>query len=197
MLGVFFLSHYFPPEVNAPANRTFAHCRSLVEMGYDVTVVTSVPDHPNGQIFPGYRNRLCQTEVRDGINVVRLITYIKPNAGFTKKIFNYLLCLFMCLLAAPFLGKTNVVLSTSRQFLNGFAGYFVSRIKRAARILEIGDLWPESLLAVSAIRNWTIIRSLQWLETFAYQRADRTVAFTNSFRSHIRREGSLKNGLTR
>lgn len=102
-MRVLFLSHYFPPEVNAPASRTFDHCREWVRAGHDVTVLTCVPNHPNGRIFAGYRNRLYQTEDRDGIRIVRLLTYATANEGTLRRTANYVLYMLMAAAAAPLL----------------------------------------------------------------------------------------------
>src|SRR6266480_1876315 len=88
-MKILFLSHYFPPEVNAPASRTYEHCKQWVKMGHDVTVVTCAPNHPRGEVYPGYRNKLFQSEERDGIKVVRLWTYVTANEGFVKRTLNY------------------------------------------------------------------------------------------------------------
>jgi glycosyltransferase involved in cell wall biosynthesis len=185
-MRILFLSHYFPPEVNAPASRTYEHCRQWVKDGHQVTVVTCVPNHPAGKVFPGYRNRLRQTETRDGILVVRLWTYVTPNEGFLRRSLNYAMFMFMAILAAPFLPRCDVVVTTSPQFFNGLAGYFVSKLKRAPWVLEIRDLWPESILAVGAIANRSVIRALEWLERFAYRKADKIVVVTEAFKAHIR-----------
>ena len=185
-MRILFLSHYFPPEVNAPASRTYEHCRQWVEEGHDVTVVTCFPNHPSGKIFPGYRNRLYQREEKAGITIVRLWTYITPNEGIFKRTLNYVLFMVMTILAAPFLRRTDVVITTSPQFFNGLAGYFVSRLKRAPWLLEIRDLWPDSILAVGAIKNARVIALLKRLELFAYRKADRIVVVTDAFLRHIR-----------
>jgi hypothetical protein len=54
-MRILFLTHYFPPEINAPASRTYEHCREWVAAGHEVHVVTCIPTHPVGQPFPGYR----------------------------------------------------------------------------------------------------------------------------------------------
>jgi len=184
-MKILFLSHYFPPEVNAPATRTYEHCRRWVEMGHEVTVVSCVPHHPMGKAYPGYRNKLVHVEHRDGIKVIRLLTYITANEGFFKRTLNYVFYMVMATLAAPFLTRPDVVVSTSPQFFNGLAGYLVSRLRRRPWLLEIRDLWPESILAVGAIRNRHIIRALEWLERFAYRKADHVVAVTEAFKRHI------------
>jgi len=184
-LKILFLTHYFYPEVNAPAARTLEHCRVWVEAGHEVTVVTCVPNHPKGKIYPGYKNALYQTEVKDGIKVVRLLTWLAPNAGFAKRVANFLTYMFMSIFAAPFLPKADVVISTSPQFFAGLAGYFVSRMKRARWVLEIRDLWPESAIAVGAISNKRLVKATEGLESFMYRRADAVVSVTDSFVEHI------------
>ena len=66
-MHILFLTDNFPPEVNAPASRTFEHCREWVLGGEQVTVITCAPNFPKGKVFPGYRNSLWQSEMMDGV----------------------------------------------------------------------------------------------------------------------------------
>ena len=188
-MHILFLSHYFPPEVNAPASRTYEHCAAWARAGHEVTVVTCAPNHPRGVVYEGYRNRWFQTEVLDGVRVTRLWTYLSPNEGFLGRTLNYLSYLLMAVLAVPRLPNPDIVISTSPQFFNGLAGYFVSRLKHAPWALEIRDLWPESIVAVGAITNAAIIRLLERLEMFAYRKANVIVAVTDAFQQHMIRKG--------
>ncbi len=189
MVRILFLSHYFPPEVNAPASRTHEHCRQWVRDGHHVTVVTCAPNHPQGKVYPGYRNSLYTWEQQDGISILRLWTYVTANEGFFKRTLNYLSYMFAAILAAPLLSTADIVVSTSPQFFNGLAGYVVSRMKRTPWVLEIRDLWPESIVAVGAIKNRAIIQALEWLEHFAYRKADRIVPVTDAFHRYIQSRG--------
>jgi glycosyltransferase involved in cell wall biosynthesis len=201
-MRILFLTHYFPPEVNAPASRTFEHGREWVKAGHQVTVVTCAPNHPSGRLYPGYRNRLWRSEELGGIRVIRLWTYLAANEGFVRRTLNYVSYLLAAVLATPFLPRADVVVSTSPQFFCGLAGYAVSRLKRAPWVLEIRDLWPETILAVGAIRNRRLIRLLEGVEGWAYRKADRVVALTDAFRRHIEARGAeparirvIKNGV--
>jgi glycosyltransferase involved in cell wall biosynthesis len=91
--------------------------------------------------------------------------------------------------ATPRLPKADVVITTSPQFFNGLAGYFVGRLKRIPWVLEIRDLWPESILTVGAVRNRIVIRLLSWLEMFAYRKADHIVPNTDAFRRYMIEKG--------
>ena len=125
-MKILFLSHYFPPEVNAPATRPYEHCKRWVEQGHEVTVISCVPHHPMGKAYPGYNNRWWFEENTDGIRAIKLKTYITANEGFLKRTLNSVIYMVMAILIAPFLPKADVVISTSPQFFNGLAGYFVS-----------------------------------------------------------------------
>ena len=188
-MRILFLTHYFPPEVNAPASRTFEHCREWVLSGHEVHVVTCVPNHPAGRIYPGYRNWPLKHEIHEGIHVHRVLTVPAANAGFIGRSANYFFYLLMATLTAPLLPKVDVVVSTSPQFFCGLAGYVVSRLKRVRWILEIRDLWPESIVTVGAMRESRATRALGWLESFAYRKADAIVSVTDSFVAHIESRG--------
>jgi len=184
-MKILFFTHYFPPEVNAPASRTHEHCKEWVKNGHEVTVVTCVPNHPMGKVYPGYKNRLCQHEMIDGIHVIRLWTYITANEGFVKRTLNYLSYLLSVLVYIPFLPKHDVFVSTSPQFFCGLAGYFVKLFRRKPWIIEIRDLWPESIVAVGAIHNKFIIKTLEFLEMLVYRKSDHIVPVTDAFRAYM------------
>ncbi|MBX3347904.1 MAG: glycosyltransferase family 4 protein [Nitrospira sp.] len=188
-MRILFLSHYFPPEVNAPATRTYEHCRQWVKDGHNVTVVTCAPNHPQGRVYEGYRNRLYQRETKDGITVIRVWTFVTANEGFFKRSLNYISYMCSAVVLSLLLPKADVVLSTSPQFFNGLAGYFVGKMRRIPWVLEIRDLWPESIVAVGAIKSQAVIKMLEWMERFAYRNADHIVPVTDSFKAYMLGKG--------
>ncbi len=199
-MKILILTHYYPPEVNAPASRLSEHARVWAEAGHEVTVVTCVPNHPTGRAYPGYRNQLWQTEERDGVRVIRLWTWLAANEGFLPRISNYVSYLLSVLLWMWRLPKADVVLSTSPQFFCGLAGWLLKR-KRRPWVLEIRDLWPESIVTVGAMKRGAAIKLLEAIERFAYRKADLVVSVTDGFVPHIReRRGEgpiavIKNGV--
>ncbi|MCW5587181.1 MAG: glycosyltransferase family 4 protein [Chromatiales bacterium] len=188
-MHILFLSDNFPPEVNAPASRTFEHCREWVRAGHKVTVITCAPNFPKGKVFEGYRNRLWQRERMDGIEVIRVWSYITANEGFTRRILDYLSYMFMAILAGPFVRRIELVVGTSPQFFTACAAYVVSRYRRVPYVFELRDLWPESIKAVGAMRDSALIRLLERLELFLYRKAARIVCVTHSFRETLIRRG--------
>lgn len=199
-MRILVLTHYYPPEVNAPASRLSEHARVWAEAGHEVSVVTCVPNHPTGQPYPGYRNKLWQEEQRDGVRVIRLWTWLAANEGFLPRIANYVSYLLSVFLWMWRLPKADVVLSTSPQFFCGLAGWLFKR-RRRPWVLEIRDLWPESIVTVGAMKRGAAIKLLEAIERFAYRKADLVVSVTDGFVPHIReRRGTgpvavIKNGV--
>lgn len=179
------LTHYYPPEVNAPASRWSEMARAWVRAGHRVTIVTCAPNHPAGELYPGYRNLLFQREEVDGVEVIRLWTYLAANEGFFPRIANYMSYLLSVLVQRWRLPRADVVVSTSPQFFCGLAGRMF-RARRRPWVLEIRDLWPESIIAVGAMKRGIVIRALEAIERYAYRKADLVVSVTDSFVHHIR-----------
>lgn len=200
-MRILFFSHYCPPEVNAPASRTSEHCRVWARAGHEVTVVTCAPNHPSGKIYPGYRNRLYQSETIDGVRVIRVWTLLAANDGFLLRTLNYVSYFVSAALLMPFLPKADVLVSTSPQFFCGLVGLVARVVKRAPWVLEIRDLWPESIVTVGAMNKGAVIRFLEAVEALAYRCADSIVSVTDSFVPHISaRSGAgkievIKNGV--
>ncbi|MFG0335911.1 MAG: glycosyltransferase family 4 protein [Maioricimonas sp. JB049] len=184
-MRILFLSHYFPPEVNAPASRTYEHCQRWVRDGHEVTVITCAPNCPTGVVFDGYRNAWRSEETIDGIRVIRVWTYVAANKGFAKRIMNFLSYMLTATWAALWCRKADVVVATSPQFFCGWAGVFSKWLLRKPLVLEIRDLWPESILAVGAMKRNFVIRILEWFERQMYGAADRIVTVGEGYRRQL------------
>lgn len=188
-MHILFLTDNFPPEGNAPATRTYEHAREWVKLGHDVTVITCAPNFPEGLLFPRYKNKWYQREVMDGINVVRVKTYITANDGFTRRILDYISFGFMGCMAGLFQKRPDVIVSTSPQFFCACGAWVLSVIRWKPWVFELRDIWPASITAVGAMEKSAAIRVLEKLEMFLYRRADRIVAVTNSFKTELIERG--------
>ena len=188
-MHLLFLTDNFPPEVNAPASRTFEHCREWVRKGHRVTVITCAPNFPKGKVFDGYQNKAFQTETVEGIEVIRVWSYITANEGFVRRILDYLSFMASAIVASPRVHDVDLVIGTSPQFFTAVAAYVVSRMKRIPYVFELRDLWPESIKAVGAMKDSFAIRMLERLEMFLYRKAARVVSVTESFKQVLIRRG--------
>jgi len=116
-VNILFISQYFPPEMGAPAARTYELARSWVKAGHRVTVLTAFPHHPTGIIPEGYRGKVFLREQVDGIQVVRSFVYATANKGFLKRTLSYISFMCSAVLFSPWVGDGfQVVVATSPQF---------------------------------------------------------------------------------
>jgi colanic acid biosynthesis glycosyl transferase WcaI len=184
-MHILFLSHYFPPEVNAPATRTFEHARRWVERGHQVTVITCAPNCPTGVVFDGYRNSWRSEETVDGIRVIRVWSYLSANKGFLKRSLNFLSYMATAVWCALWLKHVDLVVATSPQFFCGWAGVWCHWLRGWPFVLEIRDLWPESIVTVGAMQRSRLMAVLEWLERRMYAAADHIVTVGNGYREQL------------
>jgi glycosyltransferase involved in cell wall biosynthesis len=182
------ITHYYPPEVNAPANRAAAHARLWTDLGHTVTIVTAQPSHPYGKLYPNYDNVFSDT-VEEGIRIVRLKTKLGANKGFRSRISNYVSFMMAVRAARKTIGPQDVVVSTSPQFFAGYSGQFVSKTAQCPWVLEIRDVWPDSIGAVGVSFSGLISAFLSALVKRAYKKADKIVSVSPGFDDHFRDYG--------
>ena len=163
-MNILFLTDNFPPETNAPATRTHEHARQWVAAGHQVTVLTNVPNFPTGRVFPGYRNKLWQREAMDGIRVVRVWTYVTANEGFFRRSLDYFSFGASSVIGGLFLPTPDVIVATSPQIFTALGACILAWIKRRPFVFELRDLWPDSIVAVGAMREGPLLRMLRRLE---------------------------------
>jgi glycosyltransferase involved in cell wall biosynthesis len=188
-MHILFLSDNFPPEVNAPASRTFEHCREWVRAGHAVTVITCAPNFPKGELYPGYRNRLWQWEEMDGIRVLRVWSYITANAGFVKRLPDFWSYMVTSFLAGLVLRRPDVIVGTSPQFFTTCSAWMLSVFRWRPFVFELRDLYPESLVTVGILKEGPLLSLIEGLELFLYRRAAAVVPVTLSFRENLIRRG--------
>lgn len=184
-MHILFLTDNFPPEVNAPASRTYEHCRGWVKAGHQVTVITCAPNFPKGEVFDGYRNRIWQQENIEGIHVIRVWTYIAANEGFFKRTVDYLSFMLTGFLATIFVRKVDLVVGTSPQFFTVCAAYLTGFFKRVPWVFELRDIWPESIRVVGAMKQGNVLKCLEMVELFLYSKATVIIPVTHSFRDSL------------
>lgn len=202
-MKILFLTDNFPPEVNAPASRTFEHCREWVKLGADVTVITCFPNFPQGKVYDGYKNKLYAKETIEGIKVIRVWSYITSNSGFIRRTLDFISFSISSFLAGLFI-KSDLIIATSPQFFTALSGRTLSFFKRTPWIMEVRDLWPESIKTVGVMKDNIFIKYLEWEEMRCYRSAKRIIVVTDTFKKILTKRGIdeskidvIKNGVSK
>lgn len=190
-MRILFITDNFPPEVNAPATRTFEHCQEWVKMGAKVTVITCCPNFPQGKVYPGYKNKLYQRTTVSGINVIRVWSYISPNKGKIRRTLDFFSFSISSFIVGLF-ASTDLIVATSPQFLSALSGRWLAFFKRKPWVMEVRDLWPASLITVGAMNEGGTLKFLRWIELGLYTSANKIVVVTDSFKQEIFYRGISK-----
>ena len=190
-MKILFLTDNFPPEVNAPATRTYEHAKEWGEAGAEVTIITCNPNFPQGKIYEGYQNKLKQVEYLEGMKVIRVWSYMSANQGFLKRTLDYVSFSVMSSIIGLF-EKADVIIATSPQFFTTWSGWFLSKLKRKPWIFELRDLWPESIATVGAMsKESRLFKFLEKIELGLYRSANFVIPNTPAFKENLFNRGIL------
>ena len=188
-MRILFLTENFPPETNAAATRVFERALYWVKDGHLVTIITSAPNFPQGKLHDGWENKWYQTEIYEGIRVVRVKTYIAANQGTARRMLDFLSFMITAFIAGLFEKRPDVIAATSPQFFSAVCGAALAWVRRIPFVFELGDLWPASIIAVGAMRPSFYLRLMEKLELFLYHHSASVAALTNAFKKNLVKRG--------
>jgi len=175
--------------MGAPAARAAELSHHWARMGHDVTVLTGFPNHPTGVVPEDWRSRLRHlryTETVDRVQVVRTWLWPLPNRRAHERIRNYASFCVSAGISGLALHKPDAIIATSPQLLCALSGWWLAWWKGVPFVFEVRDLWPESLAAVGAGSEGSLLhRTLGAIAGFLYRRADRIVVVAPAFKDHL------------
>jgi glycosyltransferase involved in cell wall biosynthesis len=144
-MRIVFLTQWFDPEPGAIRGLPLA--RWLAARGHEVRVLTGVPNYPGGRLHPGYRMRLWQREVMDGIPVLRVPLYPSHDASAVGRVMNYAsFALSAATIGAALVGEADVAYVYHPPATVGLPAMVLKGLRRLPFVYHIGDMWPESVV---------------------------------------------------
>lgn len=187
-MNVLIVSQYFWPE-NFRINDLV---QGLCQRGHQVTVLTGLPNYPEGRILPGYGLFGKRREEYCGATVVRVPMLPRGKGGGLRLALNYLSFAFFASMLGPFRcrGKYDVIFVYEPSPITvGLPALRLKKFKKAPIVFWVQDLWPESLSATGAVRSPWILRRVERLVRFIYRGCDRVLVQSESFVPSIEKLG--------
>lgn len=168
------LTQYFLPEMGAPQNRLFELAKGLSKRGWEVSVLTAMPNYPTGKIFESHRGKFSTTEWIEGIDVRRYWMYASNSVRAFPRIISMLSFSGTALFSLFSLRKRNpeFILVESPPLTLAFSGWLLAKFSGSRMIMNVSDLWPLSARELGAVSDGVLYRSIEKLEHFLYRRAD-------------------------
>lgn len=162
----------------------------LADRGHDVTVVSGETGYMQRSVsdLPLYK-RIIRKE-RDGkVNVIRTYTHTSLNENLFSRLLNFLSFTLSCPIGLFVAEKPDVVLASSPPIFPMFTAWLICRLRGIPFVMEVRDLWPESAVQMGILKNKQLIRTMDWMERFLYNKAVKLIALTEGIRDNIESRG--------
>lgn len=156
----------------------------LVARGHDVTVLTGLPNYPEGNVFPDFRSDPSRFSSYGGAEIVRIPILVRGR-NRVRLLLNYLsYALSASIVGAWKLRKRSfdlIFVYEPSPVTVAIPAIVLRRLKRAPLVLWVLDLWPETLHAIGVVRSTALLNAIGKLVSFIYARCDLILAQSRSF----------------
>ncbi len=193
-MRILYVTQWFEPE---PAFKGLAFAAALADAGHEVQVVTGFPNYPAGRLYQGYKLRLRQREVIDGIAVDRLFLWPSHDRSAVGRSLNYLSFFVSVLLYALVHTRRYDLVYVYHPPITPALAISIAQIVRPVPfIVDIQDLWPDTV-ASSGMANGWIVRVLNGLCRSVYRRAAHIICQSDGMLDRLASRGVPRSKLSR
>jgi len=189
-----FTNHFYPEDfkVNDIAFE-------LAKRGYDISVLTAIPDYPKGKFYEGYSLFKRRREVVNGVNVIRLPIIPRGKGGAMRLVLNYV-SYFICLSLFTFFHSfkhkyDRIFVHLTSPFFIGVCARKMAKRQNIPMLFWVLDLWPESLISAGGISHPLIIKPQVNMVRKVYEQCDKILISSKGFEKSICEKGDFKDKL--
>ena len=171
----------------------------LTRLGYDVTVLTAIPDYPGGKFFDGYGFFRKRKETVRGVKVIRAFIIPRGQGGTIRLLLNYLSYFLSSLMVSIRLGLfgkfDRVLIHETSPVMIGVPAVMVKKLQKIPLCFWVLDLWPESLQAAGGVNNPWVLGMFRRMTTWIYRHSDKILMSSKGFESSILEKGDFASKL--
>ena len=179
------VSQYFYPE----QFRINDICTEWVKRSYKVTVLTGIPNYPQGKYYEGYGMNSKREEEWNGIRIIRIPLIPRGNSA-VGMVANY-----MSFVGSGFIWQSLTNIEADFVFIfevspmtQALVGVWYAKKKKIPCYLYVQDLWPENVEIVTGITNPAIIKPVDKMVKYIYKNCDHVFATSPSFVKEIQKK---------
>ncbi len=189
-MRILFIKQLFTPE---PTARALDFAKGLAEQGHEVQVLTGFPSYPYGKIYEGYKQRLFQREMVDGVELIRIPIFPDQSKSGLKRMLNYV----SYLLSVAFIGvflvrKADVAFAYHGAITVGIAACIIKFFRGIPFVYDINDIWPDTLSATGMMNNKSLLGIVNFWCGFVYKRASIITVLSHGFKRKLIERGVEK-----
>lgn len=186
-MKLIYVHQYFVTNEGTTGTRSYDVSRYLVEMGWQVTVVTGLHDQSSFARMPWWK--LWRTEHIDGIKVVVCNAFYSNKLKVAARLWCFVKFAILSTMATIKEPGTDVIFATSTPLTVGIPGRIGAAVRRIPYVFEVRDLWPEDLLDAGRIKPGMQYKVWEWLELFSYRKARKILLVSKGFEDRLLERG--------
>jgi colanic acid biosynthesis glycosyl transferase WcaI len=178
---ILLITQWFDPE---PTFKGILFAKELVSRGFEVEVITGFPNYPGGTLYDGYRVKFIQKEVIDGVLVTRVPLFPSHDKSKLGRVFNYLSFAFSSLIYGLFFSKrADVIYAYHPPLTVGISALIIKLFRRVPVVLDIQDMWPDTLRATGMISNSRLLDFVSKACNLIYSSVTKIVVLSPGFKN--------------
>lgn len=185
-IHILVVSQYFYPE----QFRINDICTEWVKRGYHVTVLTGIPNYPQGKFYDGYGLNKRRAEVWNGIEIIRipLIPRGHNSLGLCLNYFSFVISGFFWKCFTKI--KADIVFNyETSPMTQALVGVWYAKRRKIPFYLYVTDLWPDNVEIITGIHNKLLIAPLNSMVNYIYKRCTKIFTSSKSFISKMTERG--------
>jgi len=194
-MRVLLVTQYFYPENFKSNDMAF----ELAARGYEVTVLTGIPNYPQGSFHKGYGWLKRRKESIKGVEVIRASLLPRGKGGGTRLALNYFSWAFFASVRVFFLSlrkKYDVILvHEPSPVTQGIPAVVAKKMMKAPLYFWVLDLWPESLVSAGGVTNRYVLSFFEQMVKWIYNHSDKILISSRGFSESILQKGDYKDKL--
>jgi colanic acid biosynthesis glycosyl transferase WcaI len=180
---ILLITQWFDPE---PTFKGILFAKELVSRGFEVEVITGFPNYPGGTLYDGYRIKLIQKELIDGVLVTRVPLFPSHDKSKLGRVFNYLSFAFSSLIYGLFFSKrADVIYAYHPPLTVGISALIIKLFRRVPVVLDIQDMWPDTLKATGMIINSRLLGFVSKLCNLIYSAVTKIIVLSPGFKNSL------------
>jgi glycosyltransferase involved in cell wall biosynthesis len=195
-MKVCFFTQYYLPEMGAPPARISEVARALVDRGFDVNVITAVPNRPSGKIKSGYDKNFYYQSYENGIHIHRVKVFLPKYLGsFAGRLITEAsFCFFSALFAFSIIRKSEIVIIQNPPLFSGLFACLLKCITKVKVINWCSDIWPDLLIELGSLKkNGVISKSMKLIQRLNFFCSDAVAVTTPNSAKELKKNYNIKN----
>lgn len=186
-MKILLITQNFYPEIGSGANR-LKNLYIQLSKKHDVEVLTTNPSYPNAKMYDEDKY-WSNDQINNSTNIMRLkMRTDKQSKSMAFRLLYYFeLAYKVRVYVKKYQHMYDAVYVTSPNIFLPWAAFFQKRNKGVQRILEVRDLWPDSVRDVEKMNIDLFFPILKFMEKMLYKHSDKIVINNEGFRKYINR----------